>query len=137
MALRRVARLGVQALEAELASGQCTRPFARLPGSVTDVDMSRYTLRDVSKRPLPPPPAYARAPPSNAPAGVPLDDMQEAAKAISASMFPWERRQMDAPGKAKGLNSWERFYWGAFATMLAFLGGVQVYKQFEKPPPKV
>lgn len=45
-------------------------------------------------------------------------DMRAAAKAASAWMFPWERRQLDGKGP---LRWWEKLYWGVFVGGLAFL----------------
>eukprot|EP00884_Botryococcus_braunii_P011359 jgi/Botrbrau1/20223/Bobra.31_1s0020.1 len=60
-------------------------------------------------------------------------DQKLAAKAVSAWMFPWERRQMDA-GDGKGLRTWEKWYWGFFVTAIAFLLYSRVYTPTPDPP---
>lgn len=45
------------------------------------------------------------------------EQMRQAAKSATASMFPWERRQMDG-GK---LTTFDRVYWIAFAGAIGFL----------------
>ena len=44
--------------------------------------------------------------------------MRQAAKSATASMFPWERKQMDGSGK---LSNFDKVYWVAFAGAITFL----------------
>lgn len=53
---------------------------------------------------------------------------EKAAQSITASMFPWERRQMD--GGSTPLNRFERVYWIAFGGAVAFIVGSNVYRYF-------
>lgn len=53
---------------------------------------------------------------------------EKAAQTISASMFPWERRQMD--GGSTPLNRFERVYWVAFGGAVVFIVGSNVYRYF-------
>lgn len=51
-----------------------------------------------------------------------------AAQSVTASMFPWERRQMDGGGTP--LNRFERVYWIAFGGAAAFIVGSNLYRYF-------
>jgi hypothetical protein len=60
--------------------------------------------------------------------------MRQAAKSATASMFPWERKQMDG-GK---LTRFDKFYWAAFAGAMGFLIIVNGQRYFfPKKEPKV
>lgn len=48
--------------------------------------------------------------------------MKKAAESATASMFPWERKQMDGSGKP--LSRFDKFYWAAFGGAILFLVGV-------------
>ena len=48
--------------------------------------------------------------------------MKKAAETATASMFPWERKQMD--GSNKPLSRFDKFYWTAFGGAIVFLVGV-------------
>ena len=62
--------------------------------------------------------------------------MRSAAESATASMFPWERQQMD--GTKRPLTTFEKTYWGLFAAAISYLVGVNLYRYyFKKPPPKV
>eukprot|EP00892_Ulva_mutabilis_P010466 jgi/Ulvmu1/7792/UM004_0021.1 len=53
---------------------------------------------------------------------------EKAAQSVTASMFPWERRQMD--GGSTPLNRFERVYWIAFGGAVIFIVGSNVYRYF-------
>lgn len=52
--------------------------------------------------------------------------MRQAAKSATASMFPWERKQMDG-GK---LTSFDKVYWVVFAGAIGFLVVVNARRYF-------
>lgn len=62
--------------------------------------------------------------------------MQKSAEAATASMFPWERRQMD--GSRKPLTTFEKAYWAVFAGALVYLVVTNVRRYYwPKKEPQV
>ena len=61
--------------------------------------------------------------------------MRAAAASATASMFPWERRQMDGGGK---VNTFEKVYWAAFGCAIVYLVVVNGWRYYSKrQEPKV
>jgi hypothetical protein len=62
--------------------------------------------------------------------------MRRGAESATASMFPWERKQMD--GSSKPMSRFDKVYWAAFAGAAIFLIVVNGKRYFmAKEPPKV
>ncbi|KAK9834190.1 hypothetical protein WJX81_006967 [Elliptochloris bilobata] len=62
-------------------------------------------------------------------------EQKASAEAVSAWMFPWERRQMEG---GTPLRTWEKAYWGLFVGGMAFLLYSRLFlAEQKKPDPKV